>query len=69
MTCQENNALAIIDIGSAKVTQLVGLGFKDHSEVKAKTKIYEFDPRGHALDRDDGSRPEAVPRWLLGPAL
>jgi 2',3'-cyclic-nucleotide 2'-phosphodiesterase/3'-nucleotidase/5'-nucleotidase len=31
VTLQENNALAIIDIPSATVTQLVGLGTKDHS--------------------------------------
>jgi DNA-binding beta-propeller fold protein YncE len=30
VTLQENNALAIVDIPSATVTQLVGLGFKDH---------------------------------------
>jgi len=30
VTLQENNALAIIDIKSAKVTKLVSLGFKDH---------------------------------------
>ncbi len=30
LTLQENNALAIIDIKSAKVTKLVSLGFKDH---------------------------------------
>ncbi len=30
VTLQENNALAIIDIRSAKVTKLVSLGFKDH---------------------------------------
>ncbi len=45
VTCQENNALAIIDIRSAKVTKLVGLGFKDHSLVNAKNlDIYEFNP-------------------------
>ena len=44
-TCQENNALAIIDIRSATVTKLVGLGFKDHSLVNAKNlDIYEFSP-------------------------
>ena len=44
-TCQENNALAIIDIRSATVTKLVGLGFKDHSLVKAeKLDTYEFNP-------------------------
>lgn len=31
VTLQENNALAIIDIQSASVLQLVGLGFKDHN--------------------------------------
>lgn len=30
VTLQENNALAIIDIKSAKVTRLTSLGFKDH---------------------------------------
>ena len=44
-TCQENNALAIIDIRSARVVELVGLGIKDHSIVKAKpAEIYTFDP-------------------------
>lgn len=28
--CQENNAIAVIDIAEARVTRLVGLGFKDH---------------------------------------
>lgn len=31
VTLQENNALAIIDIKDAKVTELVGLGFKNHN--------------------------------------
>jgi Esterase-like activity of phytase len=44
-TCQENNALAIIDIRSARVVELIGLGAKDHSLVKAKpAEIYAFDP-------------------------
>jgi Choice-of-anchor I domain/Esterase-like activity of phytase len=44
-TCQENNALAVIDIRSARVLELVGLGFKDHSVVKPKrAEIYTFDP-------------------------
>lgn len=30
VTCQENNALAIVDIPTATVTALKGLGFKDH---------------------------------------
>ncbi|WP_437225114.1 choice-of-anchor I family protein [Planctomicrobium sp. SH661] len=31
VTCQENNAIAVIDMESREVTQLKGLGFKDHS--------------------------------------
>ena len=31
VTCQENNAIAVVDIASATVTELVGLGHKDHS--------------------------------------
>jgi hypothetical protein len=30
VTCQENNAIATIDIPTATVTKLTGLGFKDH---------------------------------------
>jgi len=44
VTLQENNALAIIDIPSATVTRLVGLGFKDHAAVKsATTRTFDFD--------------------------
>ena len=45
VVCQENNAFAIINVNTATVTDLVGLGFKDHSLP------------GNALDpsnRDDG---------------
>lgn len=31
VTLQENNAIGVIDIRSAKVTDLIGLGFKNHS--------------------------------------
>jgi DNA-binding beta-propeller fold protein YncE len=31
VTLQENNALAIVDVDTATVTALIGLGFKDHS--------------------------------------
>lgn len=31
VTLQENNAVAILDIGSATFTRIAGLGFKDHS--------------------------------------
>ena len=41
VTLQENNALAILDIEAGVFTQLVGLGFKDHSQ------------RGNGLDTSD----------------
>lgn len=31
VTLQENNALAVVDVPAARVTKIVGLGFKDHS--------------------------------------
>lgn len=31
VACQENNALVIVDLATATATDLVGLGFKDHS--------------------------------------
>lgn len=44
VTCQENNALAVIDIASAKATRLVGLGFKDHAAIQASTVTFDLDP-------------------------
>lgn len=44
VTCQENNAIATIDIREARVEKLVGLGFKDHSFVDAAAHLYTFDP-------------------------
>ncbi len=32
VTCQENNALMIIDIDKAEILDLLGLGFKDHNQ-------------------------------------
>lgn len=31
VACQENNAIAVVDIASATVTDIIGLGFKDYS--------------------------------------
>jgi len=42
VTCQENNALAIVDIASATVTALKGLGFKDHGQVATELATYDF---------------------------
>jgi len=42
VTCQENNAIGIIDIRSATVKKLVGLGFKDHSFLDAEAHLYTF---------------------------
>ena len=70
ITCQENNALAIIDIESASVRQLVGLGFKDHGTVQAETSIYlRVRSGGDAFHRRDGRGAEIVPRGILRPAL
>lgn len=33
VTLQENNAIAVIDVAKAEVTDLLGLGYKDHSQV------------------------------------
>lgn len=44
VTCQENNAIATINIRDAKVEKLAGLGFKDHSKVDAAARIYTFRP-------------------------
>ncbi len=33
VTLQENNGIAVVDIETAQVTKLLGLGYKDHSEV------------------------------------
>ena len=45
VTLQENNALAIVDVSTAQVTSLQGLGFKDHSR------------SGHGMDasNEDGA--------------
>lgn len=44
VTLQENNALATVNIASATVTGLSGLGFKDHNEVEGLATIFAFDP-------------------------
>ena len=58
VTCQENNALAVVDIRSARVVELVGLGFKDHSIVKPKAgEDLHVRPNKDALPRLDRSSP------------
>jgi 2',3'-cyclic-nucleotide 2'-phosphodiesterase/3'-nucleotidase/5'-nucleotidase len=47
VTLQENNAIAVIDIKSARVRKVFGLGFKDHS--RAKNKLDASDDDG-AID-------------------
>jgi hypothetical protein len=53
VTLQENNALAIIDIESATVTDLVGLGFKDHNLV------------ANALDTSDRDNKINIATWPI----
>lgn len=44
VTLQENNAIATIDIASATVTALKGLGFKNHAKVEATATTFSLDP-------------------------
>lgn len=44
VTCQENNAIAVVDIASATVTALRGLGFKDHGRVDTALNSYALAP-------------------------
>jgi hypothetical protein len=44
VTIQEANAIAEIDIPSASVTAIRGLGLKDHAHVDAITENFPFDP-------------------------
>jgi hypothetical protein len=43
VTLQENNALAVVDIESATVTALKGLGSKDHAASKSSLETFVFD--------------------------
>lgn len=51
VTLQENNAVAIINIANARVTSLVGLGFKDHSQP------------GNGLDASDEDGEINITNW------
>lgn len=53
VTLQENNALAVIDIASARVTELIGLGFKDHNLP------------GNGLDASDRDNAINIRNWPL----
>ncbi|MEM7157096.1 MAG: choice-of-anchor I family protein [Myxococcota bacterium] len=52
VTLQENNAMAVVDLNGGLVTQVVGLGFVDHS-------VTGIDPS----DRDDAINIGPVPVW------
>lgn len=55
VSLQENNALAVVDIATASVTSLIGLGFKDHSLP------------GNELDASDRDEAINLTNWpLLG---
>src|SRR5207249_3533414 len=43
VTLQENNAIAILDIEAGTFTQLVGLGFKDHSQAGNRLDVSDQD--------------------------
>jgi hypothetical protein len=55
VTLQENNAVAAVDLGSAKVTKILPLGYKDHSLA------------GNGLDPSDEDGAEAIANYdVLG---
>jgi DNA-binding beta-propeller fold protein YncE len=55
VTLQENNAIGILDLATAKFTKLVGLGFKDHSKP------------GNGLDASDRDNAINIANWpVLG---
>jgi hypothetical protein len=45
VTLQENNALAIVDIANATVTEIAALGFKDHNQPRAGLDASDQDNR------------------------
>lgn len=51
VTCQENNAFAVVDIATATVTDLLGMGFKNHSLP------------GNGLDASDRSTAIQIQSW------
>ena len=51
VTLQENNALAVLDIASARFVEVVGFGFKDHRR------------RGNELDASDRDAGINIQRW------
>ncbi|MBM3789767.1 MAG: esterase-like activity of phytase family protein, partial [Acidobacteria bacterium] len=63
VTLQENNAIAVVDIRSAEVTKLMGLGWKDHGRVEAATETHEF--RSFSLP-PIGKTPAGQPLFLGG---
>ncbi len=40
---QENNAIATVDLATATVTELLPLGYKDHSHIEAHATLHNFD--------------------------
>jgi 2',3'-cyclic-nucleotide 2'-phosphodiesterase (5'-nucleotidase family) len=51
VTCQENNAFAVVDIATATVTNLLGMGFKNHSLP------------GNGMDASDRSSAVQIKSW------
>jgi len=56
VTLQENNAIAVVDLETAKVSSIFALGYKDHSQAGAG-----LDPS----DQDGGARVGTWPVWGL----
>jgi 2',3'-cyclic-nucleotide 2'-phosphodiesterase (5'-nucleotidase family) len=76
---QENNALAVVDIESGTVNDILPLGFKDHNLYASSLQTYEFsgdnivgsgltnknlvDPKSHAFDASDRDEEINIRNW------
>jgi VCBS repeat-containing protein len=72
VTLQENNAVAIVDIASATVVDILPLGYKDHSAVNAAIDPTNNSPDAFALGNFPVRglyQPDAIANYLVGSDL
>lgn len=66
-TLEVNNALAVVDIHGAKITDILPLGFKDHSLATNGFLGYDGQPSSNALDASDRDGAINIRNWpVLG---
>jgi DNA-binding beta-propeller fold protein YncE len=63
VTLQENNALAVVDIDSAQVTDVLPLGYKDHSLAGAGLDVNSTDGGFDVTNDDDTAAGINIARW------